>query len=53
VATALLTVAFGQVAGNVVGAQKHFERAASSDQTRQPRHWTAAGHNAGANFEVR
>ncbi len=38
---------------NVIGTKEYLERAASSDQTRQPRHWSSAWDKAGADLPLR
>src|SRR6478672_2338150 len=48
-----IPIAFGQIARDVVRAQKHFERASSSHKTRQPCHGATSWHYPGPDFKVR
>jgi len=48
-----VAIELGQVAWNVVRAQKYFQGAPSSHETRQLRHRTTARHQTGANFKLR
>src|SRR5262249_528605 len=44
---------FGQIARDVVGTQKYFQCASSSDQTRQPRHRAASRNYTRPDFPLR
>src|SRR4051794_24165378 len=48
-----VAVPFGEVAGDIIGTEQHFERAPSPHQTRQSRHRPAARHQAGADLPLR
>src|SRR3954452_5034429 len=48
-----VAVPFGEVAGDIIGTEQHFERSPSPHQTRQSRHRPAARYQTGADLPLR
>ena len=48
-----VAVPLGEFATDVICSEQNFERAATADEPRQPRHGTAARHQTGADFPLR